>query len=76
MFDGGVGVGWWEQQARGGVKTDERLARIIILNPVLIQTHTALPPSPALQQFVRRCGTPLYMAPEIFRKDYHVQADM
>lgn len=27
-------------------------------------------------RFVRRCGTPLYMAPEIFRKDYRVEADM
>jgi len=33
-------------------------------------------PRPHPQQFVRRCGTPLYMAPEIFKKDYHVQADM
>lgn len=42
------------------------------------QSRPPLPsPNPKQnQRFVRRCGTPLYMAPEIFRKDYHVVADM
>lgn len=29
-----------------------------------------------VQRFSKRTGTPVYMAPEIFERDYYVEADM
>jgi hypothetical protein len=28
------------------------------------------------QRFTKRTGTPVYMAPEIFERDYYIEADM
>ena len=34
------------------------------------------PLHPPAQRFTKRTGTPVYMAPEIFERDYYVEADM
>ena len=81
---GGGGGGWAVQQR--GERREPRAGRTDAgtNHPIAITITTHSQPDPTTIQsktntpqcLVRRCGTPLYMAPEIFAKDYRVEGDM